>query len=355
MNSPLLITTPTNIRYLTGFTGAVPEEREAYVLWVKDQLYLFTNVLYVEEARQLKQIQDSRCMIQELKVVEISRENPLSKKLKEIIEAEGITELDFEEDNLTVAELKKLKKELKKMKIIGIRGKIEELRILKQTDEIASMRIACELTDKAYDFTMNLLKPGVTEQEIAWEMEAFIRKNGGQLAFPSIVAFGANGSKPHYSGNAGVLQQNDMVLLDFGAKTNGYCADMTRMVFIGTPKKEWTDAYNTVLASQEKALSLLKSGTRNGATLDAAAKKVIAEAGLPPYPHSLGHGLGLDIHEAPRLSVKKDAEIKPGMVVTVEPGVYLEGQFGIRIEDTILIQDNTIELLTKTTKEIAKV
>lgn len=347
----LLITSPTNIRYLTGFVGALPDEREAFVLLTDTITYLFTNVLYLEEARGLR-ITDS-----ELRVVEISRENPLSTELKKILDEGTITTLAVEEDNLTVAELKKLKKELKGITLKATLGKISDMRLIKQGDEIENIRKACALTDACFTYILPFLKAGVTEKDITWEMETFIRKNGGQLAFTPIVAFGVNTSKPHYSGTGDKgqearLQENDIVLLDFGAKVNGYCADMTRVVFIGQPKDEWQKAYEVTRASQQNALDLLSHGIRSGAALDDAAKKIISDAGLPPYPHSLGHGVGLDIHEAPRLSVKRDAELKTGMTVTVEPGIYIEGQFGIRIEDTVAITSNSVEVLTRARKDI---
>jgi Xaa-Pro aminopeptidase len=149
------------------------------------------------------------------------------------------------------------------------------------------------------------------------------------------------------------LRSGSLVLLDFGAKINGYCADMTRMLFVGKPKPEWVRAYETVLAAQQKALNLLKDGVRNGATLDAAAKEVIAESDLPPYSHSLGHCVGLDIHEGPRLSDKKEETLSPGMVFSVEPGVYIEGQYGIRIEDLVRLTSTGIEILSKSPRNLS--
>ena len=143
-----------------------------------------------------------------------------------------------------------------------------------------------------------------------------------------------------------------MVLLDFGAKVNGYCADMTRMVFLGSPIPQWQTAYDALLAAQTHALSLLSSGERNGAKIDNETRKIIEHASLPTYPHSLGHALGLDIHETPRLYKNIDEEIQTNMVITIEPGVYVDGEFGMRIEDTVHITNSGIEILTRTPKEL---
>ncbi len=324
----LLITNATNIRYLTGFVGA--EDRDAYVLLTKNKTYFFTNSLYMEQAKKLSPIQ-------------ISRDYPITQALQDI----KIETLEFEEHDLTVAEFNKFSK---LFTMIPTQGNIEKLRQIKKADELAHIKKTCVITDTCFDFIIKKLKPGATESEIAWDIETFFRKNNAQSAFSPIVAFGKNSSMPHYQPKNAVLKNNDIVLLDFGAKYQGYCADMTRMVFVGTPKDEWVVAYNTVLQAQNKALELLREGTRSGATLDAAAKEVIAEAGLPPYSHSLGHNVGLDIHEGPRLTVKKDETLLPGMVFSIEPGVYIEGQYGIRIEDLVLLKEDGIEVLSKSKK-----
>lgn len=346
---PLLISNPTNIRYLTGFVGVAPEEREVYVLITKNETYLFTNSLYLENARKLN----------DLTIVEISRENPISRELAKIAAELKIKKLGFEEVNLTVSEYNKLKEELSEVKLIPTKNRIEELRMIKREDEVQNIRQAAKLTDQCFDFILGKLKPGITEAEFAWKIESFFRKKGASIAFSPIVAFGKNSSQPHYRPGSDLrkpqgqtLSKTDIVLLDFGARVNGYCADMTRVVFLGHPKDEWAKAYDVVLKAQQKALDLLKEGVRSGATLDAAAKEVIAETHLPPYPHSLGHNVGLAIHEGPRLTVKKDETLKPGMIFTIEPGVYIEGQYGIRIEDLVLLKKTGIEMLSQKAKEM---
>ena len=352
----LLITNPVNIRYFTGFLGAAPEERESYLLVTKNKKYLFTNSLYREAAKKLAS-----------EFVEISRDAPLSEKLEEIVLSEKIKRLGFEEENLTVAEFQKLKKELNGIALVPTKNRIEDLRMIKREDEIANIRAAAKLTDQCFTYLVSFLKPGVTESQISWEIESFFRTRGADCAFSPTVAFGAHTSQPHYqaaryhlaASQGGTLQRNDMVLFDFGARVNGYCSDMTRTIFIGTPRGEWKRAYQAVLNTQQAVLDEIlhiliyeEKQRATGAMLDRLAGRRIREFGFTPYPHSLGHGVGLAIHEQPRLSYKKDVALKPGMVVTVEPAIYIEGRYGIRIEDLVLLKKEGIEILSKSPKQL---
>lgn len=357
----LLITNPTNIRYLTGFIGAAPEEREAYVLLTKKQTFLFTNALYREEATSLKRL---NLLGTTLIFIEISRKNLFSTKLAWVLKRshparQGETlkrvRLGFEENNLTVAEYHKIMHVHKNVMLVPTQGRIEELRMMKREDEIENIRKAAKITDECFDFILEKIRPGISESDISWEIEAFIRARGACLAFSPIVAFGKNTSQPHYKTSDLRLRTSDIILMDFGARVNGYCSDMTRIVFIGNPEAAWIKAYETVLDAQQKALEYLTGPgpvTRSGRAADRIAHGIIKKAGFPTYPHSLGHGVGLDIHEAPRLTVKKDQKLKPGMVVTVEPGIYIEGQYGIRIEDLVLLKEDGMEILSKSKKEM---
>lgn len=327
----IFITNPTNIRYLTGFVGV--EDRDAYVLLTKDKIFFFTNSLYMELAKKLSPIL-------------LSHDYPIVKALQDL----KIPSLEFEENNLTVAEYNRLSK---LFKLIPTQNRIEELRQIKKPDEIANIKIATTITDQCFKFLIRRIRPGVTESRLAMEIEGFLKYKGAQTAFFPIVAFNEHSSQPHYDSRGNnPLRRGSLILIDVGARVNGYCADMTRVVFIGKPKEEYVRAYNTVLNAQNKAMELLADGVRNGATLDAAAKEVIAEENLPPYPHSLGHNVGLDIHEGPRLSDKKAEILKPGMVFSIEPGVYIEGQYGIRIEDLVRLTHTGIELLSKSPKTL---
>ncbi|KKS86659.1 MAG: Peptidase M24 [Candidatus Gottesmanbacteria bacterium GW2011_GWB1_43_11] len=368
----LLVTDPTNIYYLTGFMGLAPDEREAYVLVTQDKLYLFTNPLYREQAEKIIQLPNNQINTNNpipKEYIEISRENPLAIQIKKVLDALSLTrtiKVGFEENNLTVAEMHALKKDLDGFNLVPTRNRIEELRKFKRPDEIAQIKSACKLTDNCFDFILTKLIPGVTETEIAWEIESYFKKRGAENAFPPIVAFGKNSSQPHYSSSIRYTldAKRSLVLLDFGARVNGYCADMTRMLFMGLPKTEWKKAYQALKLAQQKALSylaqsfqyidILKNQRRkiSGAELDQLVRKELAKFGYPPYPHSLGHAVGLAIHEAPRLSIRRDEELKPGMIFSVEPGIYVPGQFGMRIEDLVLLTENGIEVLSKSTKEM---
>jgi len=341
----LLVTNPTNVRYLTGFVGAAPDEREAYYLLTKSHAYLFTNTLYRQEALKLTSFKRLNLLgTKGLSIVEISREEPFAKKLAEVLK-KGVR-LGFEETDLTVAEYHKIMHVHKNVILVPTKGRIEELRMMKRDDEIENIRIAAKLTDQCFDFILGKIEIGVTETDIAWKIESFIKMRGASLAFSPIVAFGKNSSMPHYQSSDVSLQSSDLILLDFGARVNDYCSDMTRVIFIDKPNDELKRAYSTVLEAQSVALKNLQNNP------DKWAREVIKKAGFPPYPHSLGHGVGLAIHEQPRPSYKKNVKLRPGMVITVEPGIYMQGSYGIRIEDLVLLKEDGIELLSKSKREM---
>ncbi len=361
----LLITNLTNIRYLTNFVGAAPEEREAYVMVARDEAFLFTNKLYLEQTKAIGLL---NCYIvkllkskKPLQIIEISRENPFAVGLAEVLKRSHLAKpqgetlkgirLGYEENDLTVAEYEKLKRELKGVKLAPTRGRVEELRMIKREDEIENIRLAAKITDECFDFILGKIKPGITESEIAWEIESFFRKRAAEIAFSPIVAFGTHTSQPHYSARTLLaklqgesLKNQDIALLDFGACVNGYCSDMTRVVFTGKPTDEWKRAYTTVSEAQSVALENIHHNP------DKRSREFIRKAGFPPYCHSLGHGVGLAIHEQPRLSYKKEVKLLPSMVVTIEPAIYVEGRYGIRIEDLVLLKKDGVEILSKSPK-----
>ncbi|MEK7165725.1 MAG: Xaa-Pro peptidase family protein [Patescibacteria group bacterium] len=363
----LLVTDPDNIRYLSGFYGLAPQEREAYALVTADMTFLFVNALYSEHAKQLSKSPTLKLTHdpgRAINIIEISHDKPMSQKLKEIIKSLALphtAKLGFEETNLTVAELSKLRSQLQEIQLISTRDRVEALRKLKHPKEIEFIRSAANLTDQCFVFILDKLKNGVTESEIAWEIETFFHSHGAEPAFSPIVAFNQNSSQPHYrpshnspASPAGgqLATHNQLILLDIGARVNGYCADMTRMVIVVALESEINNAYTALKSAQQKALDLFVSGERSGARLDAYVREELTKAGFPTYPHSLGHSVGLAIHEGPRLSVRRDEELKPGMVITVEPGIYLEGKFGMRIEDLVLIQEKGIEVLSTSPKNL---
>jgi Xaa-Pro aminopeptidase len=218
------------------------------------------------------------------------------------------------------------------------------------------MQEAADLADQTFTYILTKLKPGVSENEIALEMEIYMRKHGAtSSSFDTIVASGERSALPHGVASDRLLQANEFVKLDFGAYYHGYCSDLTRTVVLGKPTERHKQIYDTVLEAQLLALEKLKPGM-TGREVDAIARNVITKAGYGDhFGHGTGHGLGMEIHEAPRLSLLSDTVLEPGMVVTVEPGIYIPGFGGVRIEDDVVITENGIRILTKSSKDFTVV
>jgi Xaa-Pro aminopeptidase len=230
--------------------------------------------------------------------------------------------------------------------------------MIKTDKEIRFIRKSCLVTDACFSELLPNIHVGVTEQELNRKLNQIFVKHNVKPAFPPIVAFGKHTSIVHYmtsSASDTRCRKNEIILLDFGVKVNGYCSDMTRMVFAGTPKEEWVNAYNVIIKIQQSCLDKIQklhTGSFPGARLDKYTRSQITKFGLPPYPHGLGHNLGIIIHELPRLSRRKPAKISHGMAFTIEPGTYIKNTFGIRIEDTVYWSQNGLEILTKTPKKL---
>lgn len=351
----IFVTNPVNIQYLSGFTGVAPMERESFLLVTRREVRLFTYPLYRETAELLVKKSPSSVLGTPLRLTVLSKENPIQKAVSETAAKQNLKSIGYEEKNLTVYELHKLEAELRGIRLTATNDRVEQLREIKQIHELRFIRDAAKRTDECFSMLIPLLRPGVTESFVVSAIESFFRDHQAENAFSPIVAFGKNTSLPHYGlshVSQAKLAKNDIVLIDFGAKMHGYCADMTRMVFVGSPKSEWVNAYEAVLAANTKAITMLNTGERNGATLDAAAREIIAEANLPVYPHSLGHGVGLAVHERPRLTVAQAQVLTPNMTVTIEPGVYIPGSFGIRIEDLVFINNDSITIVSQSPKEL---
>lgn len=331
-----------NVTYLTGFTGLSPNEREAFMLISRHSALLLTFPTYFGLYKQgglgfsAKNITSSK---------------RLSDHLNDVCKEEKINRVGIEKDNLTIAELESLQKKVK-AQFQSTYGITEKFRLLKDKGEIQLVKKAAVITDQAFKFILPHLKKGVSERKLALIIEYFLKEKAGDIAFPPIVAFNQNAAIPHYlPDNKIKLTNNSLVLLDFGAKVNGYCADMTRVVFFGAPSRGQIKIYQTVLNAQEKALSVLKIGLPTK-EVDKLAREYILSQGFPEYPHGLGHGVGLAIHEAPRLKNDSLEILKENMVVTVEPGIYLDGDCGVRIEDLVVLTKDGYEVLSKSSKDI---
>lgn len=336
------VTNQQNVSYLTGFSGLSPHEREGFLFITPNYAYLLTFPTYFGLYEKGGE---------GFVTLNISQSKKLSDHLSEIIKKEKILSFGFEKENLTVAELDSLKNKLE-IQFTETSGVVENLRILKTPEEISYIQKAAYITDLAFDFIQTKIIKGVSEKDLSFELEFFLKKNADGVAFPPIVAFDKNAAIPHYlPNNKEHITNNNLILMDFGAKVNGYCADMTRVIFFGTPKDRWVKVYETVLAAQKIALESLKTEIA-ASEPDGKAREYLKACNFPDYPHGLGHGVGLSIHEAPRLRKESMEILKENMVVTVEPGIYIPGECGVRIEDLVVLRKDGIEILSKSDKTL---
>lgn len=327
----LLLTDPANVRYLTGFTS--PED--ARVLITADRALLLTDGRYTAQA------------------AEESRLEPViaSSWMKRVAELVPDGVLAVEADALTLATHRDLAEALGRDPV-GLRALLTCERSVKRPDEIARLRRAAEITDAAFERALEVLRPGVREIEVALELERHMRLAGADgKSFEFIVAGGPRSAMPHGVASQRVLERGDLVTLDFGAVVDGYHADMTRAVALGPVSDELRRMYDAVLEAQEAALAMVGPGV-DGRDVDARAREVLAGHGLAErFSHSLGHGVGLEVHEDPRLSSTREDVLEPGMTVTIEPGVYVPGVGGVRIEDLVVITEDGAERLSHSPKE----
>lgn len=339
----VFVSSVSNIIYLTGFSNFSIEEREAYLIITKTKQYIITDGRYTEAVRR---------EVPHFEVVERSVNNRLKDIFAKLLPEVKI--LGIEEDNLKVSEYKFIKKYFKKLKGIDI-SKIREIKEVEEIDKIAK---ACQIGDLLFDYVLKKIKIGVSEKEIAWEMEKFVKENRAAFSFDPIIAFGANSSVPHHQTSDKRLTINDkLVLLDFGVKYDNYCSDMTRTVFLGSPSEKQKDIYETVKIAQQKAVEFIENKLSKEEEIkindvDKEARDYIISKGYPDIPHSLGHGIGLQVHEYPYISLGSKEILKDGVVFSIEPGVYLENFGGVRIEDLFVIEGSELKQLTKAGKEL---
>ncbi len=342
----LLVTSAYNIAFLSGIHAFSVEEREARILVTGQSIFLFTDARYMEMVKDKSPF---------VKLVEISSENSFSEQLEDILEKENVKSLGFEEENITYKEISDLEEKINVSEFIPTVEIVENIRSTKDNNEVEMIKKACSLSDLGFEYILKQLKPGVTEIEIKAKLENFIRENGGEISFPSIVAFGKNSAIPHHLSSNYKLQTSEIILLDFGAKIGGYASDMTRTVFIENPNEQQKNMYNAVKEAQEVAIDYLKTHMDEGFETKKAAELAnshLKAVGFDKIPHGLGHGVGLQVHELPSLSPYSDKKLIPGMVITIEPGVYIPSLGGVRIEDTALVTTDGIKLLTNSPKDL---
>lgn len=327
-----------NRYYLSGFEGS-----EGWLLVGRDEAYLFVDSRYTLLAKQQSP---------HLTVIEISKS--FLSTLKDF--AKPFFRLGFEGNNLTYQQVLNLKKELKGVKLNNSSGLIEGLRSVKDNWELDLLRQSISVTDRAFSRLLKELRPGLSEKDIAWFLEKTIRELGAQkLAWhPLIVASGPNSASPHSVPTDKILSSNEILMLDFGAVVGGYHSDMTRMVFLGKPSREVKRVYDTVLESQHKAKERIKHGSKSW-EIDKVVRGYIEEKGLRAYQHGLSHGVGLEVHELPRVSHNSKDILQTGNVISIEPGVYLDNKYGIRVEDLILIKKDGVETLNNSPTNIDEV
>ena len=332
-----LVTDLVNIRYLTGFTGS-----NAILLVKKNQSYLITDFRYKEQVN--KEVRDCKIFVTNTSLyVDLFQKELLKPGMR----------VGFEETNLPFSLYKRLKKLFKGIKFLPFSDIIENISIIKDDDEIRSTKKAAEISDRAFNYILELIKPGLSEIEIASELSYRMKLLGSEGdAFDIIVASGKNSSLPHLKPTPRKLKENDIVLMDFGAIVNGYHSDISRTIFLGKPSNKEKEIYQIVLDAQKVALNNAREGIL-ARDLDGLARDYITNKGYGKYfIHSLGHGLGLRIHQAPKVSFLSNEVLKENMIITIEPGIYLPNKFGIRIEDDIVIKKDGSINLTKSTKEI---
>lgn len=332
----VLITGDVNRRYLTGFTGS-----SGYVLVTDQKAWLLTDFRYLTQAAE-----------QAAGFEIVDHGASVTGTVQSLLTQEGIKRVGFEEENVVFATYRTYEEDLAPITLVPLSGLVEELRIYKDEQELALMKEAADLADRTFVHMLSVLKPGISEWDAALELETFMRKNGASgPSFDTIMASGERSALPHGVASSRIIQSNELVTMDFGALLNGYCSDITRTVAIGNPSPKHREIYDIVLEAQLHTLEFLRPGM-TGREADALARDVITRYGYgEQFGHSTGHGLGMEVHEAPRVSKLSDTVLKPGMVVTVEPGIYLPGFGGVRIEDDVVITETGIRRLTESTKE----
>ena len=341
----LLISHLPNIRYLCGFTGS------AGLLLVEESgSVFFTDVRYDTQAHE--EVKVAKVVIARKSVLAALGEF-LSVRRKR---ARSCT-LGIEAEHFTIAE----KKRLAKVKPSGIALKdapsiVERARMVKDSDELQLIRAAVGLGAKLFERALEVLRPGVKEVEVAAEMELAARRGGAEeMSFPTIIASGARSALPHGRASGQAIAPGGFVVCDFGVILSGYCSDQTRTVWVGPIPEDARRAYEAVREAQQAASDAVRPGVPTG-EIDAAARKVLRKAGLARYfTHSTGHGVGLEIHEVPRVADGQREILQPGMVITIEPGVYFPGKWGVRIEDMVAVTAGGCEVLTPTSKDFLAV
>lgn len=332
-----LVTSPYNLLYLTNFTGTT-----GLAVITLDKAFFVTDFRYTEQAA---------AQAQGFEI--IKNVGPIFDEVAKLCAQEELNGLAFEENHVSFAEYSVLEEIIEETPLIPISGMIENLREVKDEEEIAITQKACAIADQGFDYVLKTIKPGMTEIEVANQLDFYMRSLGASgVSFDTIVASGLRSAMPHGVASEKVIEQGDLITLDFGCYYQGYVSDMTRTFAIGDPGEKLREIYQVVLEAQLKVLEAAKPGL-TGIQLDAVARDHITAAGYgEAFGHSTGHGIGLEIHEGPNVSFRADKQFVPGNIITDEPGIYLPGIGGVRIEDDLLITPDGNQVLTHAPKEL---
>jgi Xaa-Pro aminopeptidase len=334
-----IITGRPNTIYFSGFTGST-----SYLIISQDKAWLIVDFRYTIQAKQ--QVYKD--------IIVVQYEESFYSTINELIKANGYKTAGFEGNILTFSEYQALKEKLTFLDhIVSLGDTIDSIRTIKDSDEIERINEAVLLGDKVFEHILGFIKPGIKETDVAAEMEYAMKKLGAKgPSFETIVAAGKRSAMCHGTATENVIQKGDPVVLDFGVIYRNYCSDMTRTIFIGKPADELKEIYRIVLNAQKKAIDGIVSGM-SGFEADRIARDIISKRGYGSnFGHSLGHGVGIEVHENPRLSVISRNILKDGMVFSVEPGIYIDGLGGVRIEDLVVLSEGKPRILTTSTKDM---
>jgi len=336
-----LVTNLTNCRYLSGFTGST-----GWLLITNGHAGIAVDSRYIEQARR-------ECP--EFKLMPIKGYFPdwFFKLAMDL----GAAKWGIEPPDISMSAYQQMTEKIAKdhlpLQLISTNNVVESIRAVKESGELDKMTQAAQLADRTFEHALSVIRPGMTERQLAWEIEKFMRENGSDpMSFEIIVASGPNAAMPHARPSERAIGAGEPILLDFGARIAGYCSDFTRTICLGEPDATLLRAHAVVLGAQLTALSIIESGM-TGEQADQLARTVITEGGYgEAFGHGLGHGVGLDVHEPPRLGVRSTDVLKQGMTFTVEPGIYIPGWGGVRIEDTVVMEDKRVRPLTTAKKTL---
>lgn len=332
-----LVSYHRDCRYLSGFTG----EDSALLITARD-VHLITDRRFEEQIKQ-------DCPW----ITVVMRDGLLNEEIARTCRRLRIRKLAVQSQHLSLASHAEIKRRAKGTRLVAARPVVAPIRVHKSKAELVALRRALRVAQDAFRATLGVIRPGRTERDLAAHLEFEMKSRGASgPAFPTICAEGANSALPHAHPGRRRIKKGGAVLFDWGARVDGYCSDLTRMVFIGSIPRRLEKVYSIVLEAQEAAMGAIKPGERM-CDVDGVARSIIAEAGYGDrFVHGLGHGLGLDVHEAPALSWRSKAVLEPGMVVTVEPGIYLPGVGGVRIEDDVLVTSNGHRVMSRLDKRL---